>query len=247
MQKAIFRTLTEDNKLQFDAEASAFALIGSGSVVCTDMFEPYTGFYTGAAYQHSYQGIPLGLPLGISAPGCELVGLRCTTAYCFPEMTTDGFYIYTQPCQYTDIDWPASEHTNLSSHTVEWWAYKSMRSITPPRSGVGLQLRREDNTLVYDNSIEPLRVQNSFTWDAATHGGTTQTLNAPGRIALFAGGTGFRFRTPLSGPSTLRTGWNPGIKMIGNDISIKEVAVSGYGLPPPGFASPRVIMSGVVD
>jgi hypothetical protein len=233
-----FQSFADDGTLQFDASAATFSLIGSGTVSCTDSFAVFSGLYIGAVYNS------FGVPIPVAATGCELVGLRCTTAYCFPELTTDGFYVYTQPCTYTDLDWPTSERTNLSSHTVEWWAYKSMRSITPPSSGVGVQLINADGTLAWDSSLKPLRVEDSFTWTASTHGGTTQSFSAPGRIALFAGGTGFRYKTPVS--TTLRTGWNPGIKMIGSNISIRDVAVSGYGPAPATFFENRTIMSGVI-
>jgi hypothetical protein len=233
-----FQSYTSDGKLQFDASSSAFTLIDSGSVSCVDLFAIFSGFYIGALYGSS------GNPVLISAPGVELVGLRCTSAYCFPEIGNDGFYISTQPCTFTDADWPTSERTNLSSHTVEWWAYKSMRGLSPPASGVGLQLLNADSTLCWDNSLNPLKVENSFRWSSTTHGGTTQSLNAAGRIALFAGGKAFRARTPLT--SSARTGWVPGIKMIGNNISIKDVAVSGYGPPASGFANDRIILSGVI-
>lgn len=232
-----FQSFTDDGKLQFDTSAATFSLISSGSVSCVDLFESFSGFYIGAAYGS------VGVPLGISAPDVELVALRCTSAYCFPEIANDGFYIYTQPCTYSDLDWPTSERTGLSSHTVEWWAYKSMRTITPPSTGVGVQFLNDDGTLAWDSSLKPLLVQSGFNWSASTHGGTTQSISASGMIALFAGGKAFRARTPIS--TTARTGWVPGIKMIGSDISIKDVAVSGYGLPAAGFANNRIIMAAV--
>ncbi|MGN6819299.1 MAG: hypothetical protein ACTHJR_11585 [Sphingomonas sp.] len=187
-----FEAYNDAGKLQFDSNSSAFALVGSGSIIAKDIwFVPGSGFVDdydpstgipGAYYDGTY---PLTANQATLPSNTEMVAFMNTGDHwgspIWGKRASGGFYATyeTQPCTYLMSGVPRS---NLDSHLVNWFAFTSMRNLSPSAHNAGLQIFNSDGSLSWDSSRRPLLVTGSGNYAPSSYPNTTSVGGSPGAI-----------------------------------------------------------------
>lgn len=172
-----FQAFNDAGKLQFDTNSSAFSLVGSGTVTAADVW-----FLPGVGFVHGYDptsGVPgvyydgtYALDIPTLPANTEIVAFMNDGGH----WGTPSFYTTsggskrvtytTQPCTINVGGVPRSD---IDEHILNYYAFTSMRNLTPAAHGVGLQLFNTDGSLAWDSNLKPLLVTGSGNYAAANY------------------------------------------------------------------------------